>query len=138
MKLDSDRWKLEAVEVDDAEELFWPSSSTLYRSIDRSSHQRSLLNRRPFHFGCDHHRQLTSVLSLKQLALEAFLYQLIDLCQQKNYAENKRALKHYLKFLVPPLLRQQLLDLSMKDNRIYTLVDVMYLLYLRTHLLFEN
>ena len=62
--------------------------------------------------------------ALQTLALEAVLQQLLALCQQRNYADNKRALKHYLKFQLPDPLRQQLLDLSLKEGRIYTLVDV--------------
>ena len=61
---------------------------------------------------------------LQSLAMEAVLQQLVSLCTQSNYAINKRALKHYLKFQLPVELRQQLLDLALRDGRIYTLVDV--------------
>ncbi len=115
MKLD--HWKLEAVavEVEDAEELFWPTSPTRYYSIPRST-------QRP----APHMNKQHSPTPLQQLALEAFLAQLKNLCQEKNYGENKRALKHYLKFQLPATIRQQLLDMSMKDSRIYTLIDVTY------------
>jgi hypothetical protein len=115
MKLD--HWKLEAVavEVEDAEELFWPTSPTRYYSIPRST------QRPPPRVD-----KLHSPTPLQQLALEAFLAQLKNLCQEKNYGENKRALKHFLKFQLPAAIRQQLLNMSMKDSRIYTLVDVTY------------
>jgi len=61
---------------------------------------------------------------LQSLAMEAVLQQLVSLCTQSNYAINKRALKHYLKFQLPVELRQQLLDLALRDGRIYTLVDL--------------
>ncbi len=117
MKLESDHWKLEAVEIQDAEELFWPTSPTRYYTIPRSTQRPSttqviLLENKP------------SPTALKQLALVAFLDQLKNLCLAKNYGENKRSLKHYLKFQLPSPLRQQLLNLSMRENRIYTLVDV--------------
>lgn len=122
MKLDSDRWKLEAVDVDNAEELFWPStSSSRFDSFSRSITRRSsqVLS----------HSDKQNPIDLKQLALQAYLTQLKNLCQEKNYGENKRALKHYLKFQLPSPLRQQLLNLSLKDHRIYTLVDVTYIMY---------
>lgn len=78
----------------------------------------------------DHHVDETSnnkrhsPSALISLTLHAFLDQLRNLCLEKNYAENKRALKHYLKFLLPTALRQQLLDLATRESRIYTLVDV--------------
>lgn len=117
MKLD--HWKLEAVEVEDAEELFWPTSPTRYYSIPRSTQQRPAA-------AAPRMDKLHSPTPLQQLALEAFLAQLKNLCQEKNYGENKRALKHYLKFQLPATIRQQLLDTSMKDSRIYTLIDVTY------------
>ncbi|EFX71210.1 hypothetical protein DAPPUDRAFT_111981 [Daphnia pulex] len=118
MKLD--HWKLEAVEVEDAEELFWPTSPTRYYSIPRSTQQQQ--QRPPPRMD----KLMHSPTPLQQLALEAFLAQLKNLCQEKNYGENKRALKHYLKFQLPATIRQQLLDMSMKDSRIYTLIDVTY------------
>jgi hypothetical protein len=118
MKLD--HWKLEAVEVEDAEELFWPTSPTRYYSIPRSTQQQRTAAAPP------RMDKLHSPTPLQQLALEAFLAQLKNLCQEKNYGENKRALKHYLKFQLPATIRQQLLDTSMKDSRIYTLIDVTY------------
>ena len=63
-------------------------------------------------------------MNLQGLAVEAVLQQLVTLCKQTNYANNKRALKHYLKFQLPVELRQHLLDLALRDGRIYTLVDV--------------
>lgn len=111
MKLE--QWKLEAVNVQDAEELFWPTSPTRYYSIPRST------QRLPPRM--DKQRSPTP---LQQLALDAFLLQLKNLCQQKNYTENKRALKHYLKFQLPASIRQQLLTASTKDSRIYTLLDL--------------
>lgn len=113
MKLE--QWKIEAVDVQDAEQLFWPTSPTRYYSIPRST------QRLPPRM-----EKQQNPTPLQQLALEAFLVQLKNLCQEKNYAENKRALKHYLKFLLPASIRQQLLMASTKDSRIYTLLDVMY------------
>lgn len=62
--------------------------------------------------------------TLQSMALNSFLKQLMALCQQRSYKENKRALKHYLKFQLPCRLRQQLLDLATRRSRIYTKVDV--------------
>ncbi|XP_057365528.1 uncharacterized protein LOC130686413 isoform X2 [Daphnia carinata] len=111
MKLE--HWKLEAVEVQDAEELFWPTSPTRYYTIPRSTQKLA-----------PHMDKQRSPTPLQELALEAFLLQLKNLCQQKNYTENKRALKHYLKFQLPASIRQQLLAASTKDSRIYTLLDL--------------
>ena len=115
MKLESDHWKLEAVDVQDAEELFWPTSPTRYYTIARSTQSPSS------QVLCS--EKLKSPVSLKQLAMETYFAQLKNLCQHHNY-EQKRSLKHYLKFQLPTALRQELLDLSMKEHRIYTLVDV--------------
>ena len=62
--------------------------------------------------------------SLQMLSLEAVLSHLSALCQSRNYGDNKRGLKHYLKFQLPSMLRQQLLDLALREKRIYTLIDV--------------
>lgn len=125
MKLESDRWKLEAVEVEDAEELFWPSTNSSSSSPRFYSFNRSVSQLRTSRVLSDNKQ---NPVDLKEQALQAYLVQLKNLCQEKNYGENKRALKHYLKFQLPSPLRQQLLNLSLKDHRIYTLVDVMYLL----------
>ena len=81
-------------------------------------------------------------VNLQSLAVEALLQQLVALCKQSNYAANKRALKHYLKFQLPDDLRQQLLDLALREGRIYTLVDVIILffrfLFQWLHFLFQK
>ena len=64
--------------------------------------------------------------TLQMLSLEAVLSHLSALCQSRNYGNNKRGLKHYLKFQLPSMLRQQLLDLALRDRRIYTLIDVRF------------
>lgn len=112
MKLEAIDWRLGAVDVSDVE-LFQSSSQTQLYTTSYST-LRPLQN-------CV---RKGSPETFKNLALEAFLDQLRNLCLAKNYGENKRALKHYLKFQLPSTLRQQLLDLAMKENRIYTLIDV--------------
>lgn len=152
MKLEAEQWKLDVVDVDSAEEsLFWPTSPTRIYPIarnDEAEEQITTIVRRPSSIlslqqtssrppsglppplsnvgGTSSNYQTygSNPASLCQLALDAFLSQLKNLCQNRNYGENKRGLKHFLKFCLPTPLRQMLLELCLKDGRIYTLVDV--------------
>ena len=151
MKLEADQWKLDVGDVA-GESLFWPTTPTRIYPIIRADEaaaadQNTVITRRPssilslqqtsnrppsglqspssgISIQQTNHQGLNPA-SLCQLTLEAFLIQLKNLCQDRNYGENKRGLKHFLKFCLPTPLRQSLLELCLKDqNRIHTLVDV--------------
>jgi len=152
MKLEADQWKLDVVDVDSTEEsLFWPTSPTrlypIVRDDDAEEQITTAVVRRPSSIlslqqtssrppsglpplsdggsgTSNYQTNGSNPASLCQLALEAFLTQLKNLCQNRNYVATKRGLKHYLKFCLPTPLRQMLLELCLKDGRIYTLVDV--------------
>jgi len=141
MKLESDHWM--RLELDSSTEepstvpTLWPgtsrspsptgsnatsSSATHHHPNNNFASQSSLTKKQVL--------STSSPASLQNLSLETFNNQLRNLCQSKSYVNNKRGLKHYLKFLLPVPLRQQLLDLSTKDGRIYTLVDVINSLFM--------
>lgn len=135
MKLDSDHWM--RLELDSSTEEpstvppFWPGASRSPSPTATNTTSSSANNNIAPQNGNSKKQVITatysSPASLQNLSLETFNNQLRNLCQSKNYVNNKRGLKHYLKFLLPVPLRQQLLDLSTKDGRIYTLVDVIYI-----------